>query len=65
MLAGLFGAVSVLLLPLCLIAPFTFVYCLIYAIRAAVSGHGNEIALGAGAGVSLLILLVAVVVVLA
>ena len=42
---------------LCLFAPFTFVFCLIYAIKKVVSGDGNEYFPGLGAGLSLFIML--------
>lgn len=37
-------------------AVFTFVYFLIYAVKAAVTGEGNEIERGVGAAVSLLVI---------
>ena len=42
---------------LCIFAPFTFVFCLVSAIKKAVSGDGNEYFPGLGAGLSLFIML--------
>ena len=56
---------GLLLVALCLIAPFTFVFFLIYAIREAVRGGDRDIAYGLGAAVSLLVLTAACVLVLA
>ena len=42
---------------LCIFAPFTFVFCLISAIKKAVSGEGNELLDGFCAGLSLLVML--------
>ena len=41
---------------LCWVAPFTFVFCLVYAVREAVNGGSNDIALALGASLSLLII---------
>lgn len=37
-------------------AVFTFVFCLISAVKAAVTGEGNEVGRGLGAAVSLLVI---------
>ena len=42
---------------LCIFAPFTFVFCLVSAIKKAVSGEGNELLDGFCAGLSLLVML--------
>lgn len=42
---------------LCIFAPFTFVFCLVSAIKKAVSGQGNELLDGFCAGLSLLVML--------
>mgnify|MGYP001033016325 FL=1 len=42
---------------LCIFAPFTFVFCLVSAIKKAVSGQGNELLDGFFAGLSLLVML--------
>ena len=44
---------------LSLVAPFTFVFCMIYAIRDAVQGGNRDIAYGLGAAVSLLVIVIA------
>ena len=46
---------------LCIFAPFTFVLCLISAIKKAVSGEGNELLDGFCAGLSLLVMLAGLV----
>ena len=46
---------------LCLFAPFTFVFCLISAIKKASSDTGNELLNGFFAGLSLLVMLSGVV----
>ena len=46
---------------LCIFAPFTFVFCLISAIKKAVSGEGNELLDGFCAGLSLLVMLAGLV----
>ena len=46
---------------LCIFAPFTVVFCLISAIKKAVSGEGNELLDGFCAGLSLLVMLGGVV----
>ena len=42
---------------LCLFAPFTFVFCLISAMKKASSDTGNELLNGLFAGLSLLVML--------
>ena len=42
---------------LCLFAPFTFVFCLISAMKKASSDTGNELLNGFFAGLSLLVML--------
>ena len=46
---------------LCIFAPFTFVFCLVSAIKKAISGEGNELLDGFWAGLSLLVMLVGLV----
>ena len=46
---------------LCIFAPFTFVFCLVSAIKKAVSGEGNELLDGCCAGLSLLVMLAGLV----
>lgn len=46
---------------LCLFAPFTFVFCLISAIKKTSSDTGNELLNGFFAGLSLLVMLSGVV----
>ena len=46
---------------LCIFAPFTFVFCLISAIKKAVSGEGKELLDGFCAGLSLLVMLAGLV----
>ena len=60
MYSGLLGVLETISLHLCWVAPFTFVFCLIYAIRDAVKDGKNDIGLGLGAAVSLLIIIAAI-----
>ena len=46
---------------LCIFAPFTFVFCLVSAIKKAISGEGNELLDGFCAGLSLLVMLAGLV----
>ena len=46
---------------LCIFAPFTFVFCLVSAIKKAVSGEGNELLDGFCDGLSLLVMLAGLV----
>ena len=46
---------------LCIFAPFTCVFCLVSAIKKAVSGEGNELLDGFCAGLSLLVMLAGLV----
>lgn len=46
---------------LCIFAPFTFVFCLVSAIKKAVSGEGNELLDGFCVGLSLLVMLAGLV----
>ena len=46
---------------LCIFAPFTFVFCLVSAVKKAVSGQGNELLDGFCAGLSLLVMLAGLV----
>ena len=46
---------------LCIFVPFTFVFCLVSAIKKAVSGQGNELLDGFCAGLSLLVMLAGMV----
>ncbi len=46
---------------LCIFAPFTFVFCLVSAIKKAVSGEENELLDGFCAGLSLLVMLAGLV----
>ena len=48
-------------LILCWVAPFSFVFCLVAAIKEAVNGGNNDISYGLGAAFSLLVIVAAVV----
>ena len=49
MYSGLLYVAYRLCTYLCWVAPFTFVFCLVYAVREAVNGGSNDIALALGA----------------
>ena len=61
MLGGIISFLVQLCLILCWVAPFTFVFFLIAAIKEAVNGGNNDINFGLGAASSLLVMLVAAV----
>ncbi len=60
MYGGLLGILQDISGVLCWIAPFTFVFCLIYAIKEAVSGGKHDITLASVSAVSLFIIMAAV-----
>lgn len=61
MLEGLLRIALHLCLILCWVAPFSFVFCLVTAIKEAVNGGNNDISYGLGAAFSLLVIVAAVV----
>ena len=61
MYTGIWAVIDRVVQILCWIAPFTFVYGLVFAIRDAVSGGERVVALGFLAAVSLLVIVAACV----
>ena len=59
MYTGLLGVLQDVSAAVCWVTPFTFVFCLVYAVREAVRGGDRDIALAAGAAVSLFVLVAA------
>ncbi len=61
MLEGIWGAVLKICMILCWIAPFTFVFFLVYTVKEAVNKGRHDIEYALGASVSLLIIVAACV----
>ena len=59
MYGGILGVLQDVSAVVCWIAPFTFVFCLVYAVKEAVTGGNRDIALSLAAAVSLFFLMAA------